>query len=63
MVTGMKTARPGDGIHRAWRSLAALMVVAVAGFWWLQWQAAPAPGTAGNAAGQGPAAHHHDDDD
>jgi cytochrome b len=60
MVTGMKTARPGDGIHRAWRSLAALMVVAVAGFWWLQWQAAPGPGAAGQAA-QGVQTHRDDD--
>ena len=42
MVTGHKSGNPGDGIARAWRWLAALIVLAVAGFWWLEWQAAPA---------------------
>lgn len=41
MVTGQKLGSPGDGIARAWRWLAVLMVLAVAGFWWLEWQAAP----------------------
>ena len=31
-----------DGVRSAWRSVAALMLVAVLGFWWLQWQTAPA---------------------
>lgn len=44
MVTGRKAARPEDGVRSAWRSVAALMLVAVAGFWWAQWQAAPASG-------------------
>jgi cytochrome b len=53
MVTGHKPARPEDGIRSAWRSVAALMLVAVLGFWWLQWQSAP--GAADLA--QAPAAH------
>jgi Prokaryotic cytochrome b561 len=41
MLTGRKAASPQEGIRHAWRSLAALMLVAVLGFWWLQWQGAP----------------------
>lgn len=42
MFTGRKLARPDEAIRSAWRSVAALMVVAVLGFWAYQWQAAPA---------------------
>ena len=45
MVTGRKLGTPEDGIRQAWRSLAALMVVAVAGFWSWQFVQAPDPGT------------------
>lgn len=45
MVDGRKRGRPEDGIHHAWRSLAALMVVAVLGFWSWQWTQVPAPGS------------------
>lgn len=41
MVTGRKPVAPAEGIRHAWRSVAALMVVAVLGFWFLQWQSAP----------------------
>ncbi len=44
MVTGRKAGRPQDAIRSAWRSVAALMLAAVLGFWWLQWQSAPAGG-------------------
>ncbi len=44
MVTGRKAGRPEDGLRSAWRSVAALMFAAVLGFWWLQWQGAPAGG-------------------
>lgn len=46
MVTGRKLGRPEDGVRRAWRSVAAVMLVAVLGFWWSQWHAAPVPGAA-----------------
>ena len=59
MVTGFKPGRPEDGVHSAWRSVAALMLVAVLGFWWLQWQDAPAGGLLAGA----PAAHAAADDD
>jgi cytochrome b len=42
MLDGRKSARPEDGVRSAWRSVAALMLVAVMGFWWLQWQTTPA---------------------
>ncbi|MEO8119640.1 MAG: cytochrome b/b6 domain-containing protein [Rhodoferax sp.] len=41
MVTGKKEGTPDTGIRRAWRPLALVMLVAVLGFWWLQWQSAP----------------------
>jgi len=41
MFTGCKTGRPEDGVRSAWRSVAMLMLVAVLGFWWLQWHAPP----------------------
>jgi cytochrome b len=50
MVNGHKTAAPGDAIARAWRGVAALMLAAVLGFWWLQWQ--------GTAVADGPADRH-----
>ena len=61
MVTGRKAASPQDAIRSAWRSVAALMVVAVIGFWGLQWQGAPATG--GVAEQSVATAPHHDDDD
>jgi cytochrome b len=41
MFSGRKLGTPQEGIRRAWRSVAALMLVAVLGFWWQQWQGAP----------------------
>jgi cytochrome b len=43
MIHGRKPVPPKEGIRSAWRSVGALMLVAVLGFWWLQWQSAPAP--------------------
>ena len=43
MFSGRKDVAPAEGIRSAWRSVAALMVIAVAGFWVWQWQHAPAP--------------------
>lgn len=37
MVTGHKLAHVGEGIRTAWWSLAAVLLAAVLGFWWLQW--------------------------
>lgn len=62
MISGRKPGRPEDGVRSAWRSVAALMLAAVLGFWWLQWQAAPQ----GDGLAERPAASakikHHDRD-
>jgi cytochrome b len=42
MVTGQKNGAPADGIRRAWAGVAVVLVLAVLGYWWLQWQSAPA---------------------
>lgn len=44
MVSGHKPGTPHDGVRSAWHSVATLMIVAVLGFWWLQWQSAPPAG-------------------
>ena len=59
MLTGRKPARPQDAVRSAWRSVAALMICAVLGFWTFQWQSAPA---AGMAAGPSASGRHADDD-
>lgn len=46
MVTGRKQARADEAVAHAWRSLAAVMVVAVAAFWTWQWRSAPQGGAA-----------------
>lgn len=56
MFTGRKAVPPGEGIRRGWATLAALMLAAVLGFWWLQWQSAPAD------AGTQLTRLHNDDD-
>ena len=67
MVSGRKAGRPEDGVRSAWRSVAALMLVAVLGFWWLQWQGAPTgdglSNTAISATAGTPADDHDRDDD
>ena len=47
MVTGRKAGPANGGIGRTWASVAVVLVLAVLGFWWLQWQDAPqqAPAT------------------
>ena len=57
MITGRKTGPAAEGIASAWRSVAALMLVAVVGFWALQWQQAPAGGD--TLAQQGAAQERH----
>lgn len=66
MLTGRKPVPAGEGIERRWGALAALLLAAVLGFWWLQWQTAPA---ADLAAGAGESSarllkqdRHHDED-
>jgi cytochrome b len=61
MVTGRRLGRPEDDVRSAWRSVALLMLVAVMGFWWLQWHAAPSAGAA-DVAATAPKDHDRDDD-
>ena len=42
MVTGRKRGAPADAIRSTWRVVAVLLLVAVLGFWALQWNSAPA---------------------
>lgn len=49
MLTGKKDGRPDDGIRRSWRGLAVIILAAVLGFWWLQWQSAPSLAASGDA--------------
>jgi cytochrome b len=46
MISGRKPGRPEDGVPSAWRTVAALMLVMVMAFWWLQWKSAPSGGLA-----------------
>ena len=49
MLSGNKQGTPDEGIRRAWRGLALIMLLAVLGYWWLQWQSAPALAASGGA--------------
>jgi len=60
MLSGRKQGPPQDGVRSAWRTVAALMLAAVLGFWWLQWRDAPAPAERHIQATQ--QAGDHDDD-
>ena len=62
MFTGRKAGLPDDGVRSAWRSVAMLMLAAVIGFWWLQWQAPPIAAGASDQT-QGRATSHEDRDD
>ena len=64
MVTGKKEGAPDEGIRRAWRPLALVIVVGVLGFWWLQWQSKPSLAASGAALATENAkyrSHDHDD--
>jgi cytochrome b len=63
MISGHKRGAPQDAIRRAWTSVAMLMAVAVLGFWWLQWQAAPAGGAIAERPHAAARAGHHGDHD
>lgn len=59
MIHGRKPVPRADGIRSAWRSVALVLLAGVLGFWWLQWQSAPAPEQAAAVARQH--AHHEGD--
>lgn len=64
MLTGRSPGRGPDLVARNRVWLAALMLTAVLGFWWMQWQNAPAPTSTGDALIQssGQSGDHDDDD-
>ena len=63
MFTGRKFGLPEDGVRSAWRSVAMLVLVAVLGFWWLQWQAPPdGAGMADQATAPGASNKERDND-
>lgn len=62
MITGHKRGRPEEGLHSAWRTVAGLMIAAVLGFWWLQWQAAPPGAILADRPTTSATARHHDGD-
>lgn len=61
MVTGRRPGSPEDGVRSAWRSVAVLMLLAVGGFWWMQWHAAPSA-SAADITATAPKNHDRDDD-
>lgn len=62
MVDGRKTGTPGEGIRRAWRGVAALMIASVLAFWWLQWQGAPGDAGLPDRGAVAGERYDHDDD-
>ena len=64
IFSGRKLGTPAEGVRRTWRSVAVLMVVAVLGFWWMQWQSAPSgSGPLDRSATVSVKAADHDRDD
>ncbi len=66
MITGRKRGPAEQGITRPWRWLGALLLLAVLGFWGLQWQTAPTPDRLADASVArmaSPSGRGHDDDD
>lgn len=60
MISGRKPGRAEEGIRRAWRSVAAVILAIVLAFWWWQWQGSPAPTLSGSDAAS---AHQTDRND
>lgn len=64
MVTGRKRGTPADAIRSAWRVVAVMLLVAVLGFWALQWNSAPTgAGAPSSATATGKERQHDRDDD
>ena len=58
MISGRKPGPAADAVRSAWRSVAALLLVAVLAFWWAEWRQAPAGNAAADVAGAAPATKH-----
>jgi cytochrome b len=64
MIHGRKKASPSEGARSPWRTVAALMLAAVLGFWAWQWQNAPTPSDqAASLSTSGGEKHHADNAD
>lgn len=64
MINGHKPGSPQDAVRSAWRTVSALMLAAVLGFWWMQWQSAPSStGLSGGPAASAKAGGHDRDKD
>lgn len=61
MITGRKSGPPEEGIQRAWHSVAVLMLVAVLGFWWMEYRTRPAAPALADAHKVVPRVHTSDD--
>lgn len=62
MIDGKKQGRPDEGVRSAWRTVAALMLAVVLGFWWWSWQSAPAAGALADRPTAAAATGKHDRD-
>lgn len=47
MLHGRKPVPAAEGIRSPWRGIAAVLLAAVLGFWWLQWQSTPVDALSG----------------
>ena len=59
MISGRKPGRPEEAVRSAWRTVAALMLAMVLGFWWLQYKSAPGAGIDAPMASTQAAPHQH----
>lgn len=62
MISGRKQGSLGEGIRSAWRTVGTLMIVAVLGFWYLQWQNAPVADSPDQRPALSQRSTDHDDD-
>lgn len=63
MITGRKQEHPDAGTRHAWRSVAVLLLLAVTGFWYVQWQDAPGADPSTQLTRSQPRHHAPDTDD
>lgn len=63
MISGRKAVAPEHGIARAWRGVAAVMLVSVLGFWSFQLSGVSRPANALTALVEGVTHHDHDRDE
>lgn len=63
MIHGRKKAPPSEGAPSPWRTVAAMMLAAVLGFWAWQWQNAPTPSDQAASLSTSVGEKHEVDDD